>query len=290
MSSYQILTDGAQDLYPELFHSTNIRRIPMRTACGGRDFEIGDDTTRDDILTFYRLLKEQPAYTSQISPGIYEHYFEQYLEKGLDVLYLCMSGGISMQFHQSEVAAKLLQARYPERTIRCLDTRTCTAGGNLICARAEANQAAGMDLSENFDDLESFKAHIGLYGIVTELDHLHRGGRLSSVGALVGNALNIKPFLHMRDDGVLAIREKVRGAKNATKTLARTAGEDPDPAHRICYLSHADNEALCEEVKKLILEKTEIETVYTGLLNPIIGSHLGSGGISMAVLCAKPVS
>ena len=51
---------------------------------------------------------------------------------------------------------------------------------------------------------------------VDSLDHLKRGGRISSAQAFVGGLLNIKPVLHFID-GAIHPLEKVRGRRTLVK-------------------------------------------------------------------------
>ena len=48
-----------------------------------------------------------------------------------------------------------------------------------------------------------------------DLFHLHRGGRLSKTAAIVGTMINLKPVLHVDDEGHLVMLSKVRGRKKS---------------------------------------------------------------------------
>ena len=56
------------------------------------------------------------------------------------------------------------------------------------------------------------KEKMYVYLTTDTLEYLSRGGRLSSVQATVGNILNIKPVIELKD-GELKLLEKVRGKK-----------------------------------------------------------------------------
>ena len=50
---------------------------------------------------------------------------------------------------------------------------------------------------------------------VDMFDHLRHGGRVSAAAAAIGTVLQIKPMLHVSNDGKLEVVEKPRGQKKS---------------------------------------------------------------------------
>ena len=66
---------------------------------------------------------------------------------------------------------------------------------------------------------EEIKWKIAHWFTVDDLVYLKRGGRVSAAAAFAGSVLNIKPVLHMDEEGHLINMEKTRGRKGAVKRM-----------------------------------------------------------------------
>ena len=76
---------------------------------------------------------------------------------------------------------------------------------------------------------------------VDDLNHLHRGGRISKTTAVVGSMIKIKPIIHMSDEGKLVVIGKERGRKKSLVSIVRRMekqmqGYDND----IVMITHGD--------------------------------------------------
>ena len=69
------------------------------------------------------------------------------------------------------------------------------------------------------------QASYGTPFTVNDLNHLYRGGRISRTTAVVGSMLNIKPVLHVDNDGKLTAIGKVRGRKKSLQELVKLMDE-----------------------------------------------------------------
>ena len=64
-------------------------------------------------------------------------------------------------------------------------------------------QKAGKSLEETAEWLEANKLHLCHMFTVDDLNHLYRGGRVSKAAAVLGTMINIKPVLHVDNEGHL---------------------------------------------------------------------------------------
>ena len=67
--------------------------------------------------------------------------------------------------------------------------------------------------------LEDNKLHLCHWFTVEDLMFLKRGGRISAATALLGTALQIKPVMHVDNDGHLINVSKARGRKASISAL-----------------------------------------------------------------------
>lgn len=77
----------------------------------------------------------------------------------------------------------------------------------------------GADMEETARWTEEHKKNIVHLFTVDDLNHLYRGGRVSRTTAVLGGMLNIKPVLHVDDEGKLIPIGKVRGRKKSILEL-----------------------------------------------------------------------
>ena len=107
--------------------------------------------------------------------------------------------------------------------------------------RADAPEA-GASIEEVRDWVEEHKLNLAHWFTVDDLMFLFRGGRVSRTSAWAGTLLNIKPILHVDDEGHLIPMEKLRGRKKAIKGLLdhmeRTATKPV--SEQTVFITHGD--------------------------------------------------
>ena len=118
-----------------------------------------------------------------------------------------------------------------------------------------------------------------------DLNHLKRGGRVSTATAVVGTILGIKPVLHVDNEGHLIPVSKVRGRKQSLDALVKRMEETvEDPAGQVVFISHGDCLADAQYVEGQIREKLGVQQVKIGYIGPVIGAHSGPGTVALFFL------
>lgn len=283
MAAYQIFTDATADLAPSLLaRQPNVQILPMEVEIGGRSYLYGPGGT---ITTgaFYALQKAgNYASTSQINPDVYLRLFEPVLREGKDILYLCFSSGMSGTFQTAQLCAKELQAAYPDRQILCIDTLCASAGEGFLVYEAARRQTAGYTLRELAQWVEENRLKVCHWFTVDVFDHLRHGGRVSAATAVVGTALQIKPLLHVDNEGRLAVVGKPRGRKQSIRAqLAQMeAGWTPERGNLV-IVAHGDCPEGAQTLEQEIHARFPKAEVATAEIGPIIGAHTGPGMLAL---------
>ena len=209
--NYVILTDSTTDISQAIADEINVKVWPMQFELDGlayRNFPDEREMKSDD---FYDLMRSgKMPKTSQINVVDFCEYFSEYLEKGLDILYICFSSGLSGTYNNSLIAIEELKEKYPDRTVISVDSLAASMGEGLLVYLAAQQKNKGMGLQELAKWVEDNRLHLCHWFTVDDLHHLKRGGRVSAATAIVGSALNIKPVLHVDDEGHLINVSKVR--------------------------------------------------------------------------------
>lgn len=276
---YVLVTDSACDLAPALLEQWDIRLIRM-------PFLFTDDgVARQDLelplKDFYRQMREgRVAKTSAINEDAYYQMFTPILEEGKDILYLAFSSGLSVTCENSKKVAADLSSRYPERTIRSVDSLAASAGEGLFVYLAKMNREQGMTLEENAASLGKEIHHVCHWFTVEDLKYLKRGGRISTATALLGTALNVKPVLHVDDEGHLIKMSQTHGRKKSIRTMAAHLGETIREGSPV-FISNADCMEDAEFLKKILKEEYGVETTLISEIGSVIGAHSGPGTLAL---------
>jgi len=239
------------------------------------------------VKDFYdMLLAGKEPITSQVNASEYIELFSEYLDKGLDILHIEFSSGLSGSFNSARIAVEELKENYPDRKIVLIDSLCASLGYGLLVNEAIKMQKAGKSLDEVAEYIEATKLKVNHWFTVDDLNHLKRGGRVSGAAAFIGTALQIKPVLNVDDEGHLIPREKVRGRKKALNFLVdKMAEKIVNPKGQDIFISHSYCIEDAEYVAGVIKERfPEINSLTINYIGPVIGSHTGVGTVALFFL------
>lgn len=280
MSDYFISTDSTYDM-PESYRAEHDLLVhPLFYTIN--DSVYGGDHDMD-IKEFYaRLRKGEIATTMATNLEDTTVRFRTVLEQGRDILHIGFSSALSSSYNNAAVAAAELQKEFPERKIRCVDSLCASMGQGLLVHYAVQKRAAGMSVDELADWLEENKLHFCHQFTVDDLHFLQRGGRISKTVAVLGTMINVKPVLHVDDEGRLVPLKNVRGRRKALTTLVDNMAEQiPGYQNDTIFISHGDCEEDARFVGKLVTERFGITDIRYNYVSPTIGSHSGPGTVAL---------
>lgn len=281
MNDFVILTDSACDLEMEKLESLNIPCCPLTFTVAGEEKEYSNYDLQPK--EFYEKMRSGlVAKTSAINTDTFNKFFEPFLSKGNDVLYLGFSSGLSTTVNCARIAAEELSEKYPERKIKVVDTLCASAGQGLIVYLAFLEKEKGATIDEVAEFAEKTKPNICHWFTVDDLIYLKRGGRISPTVALVGSVLGIKPVLRVDDEGHLVSFSKVRGRKAAIAALAEKYAElKKENAPKKIFISHADCLDDAKTLARILGETHRVDVEIITDIGPVIGAHSGPGTLAL---------
>ena len=280
---YQIITDSGCDLPKDKLAQLGVTLVPLYVNFRNENLE---DSVDDGIKDLYDGLRAgETASTSAVNPDRWAAAMEPALQEGKDVLVLTFSSGLSTTYQSAVIAANDLQETYPQRQIKVVDSLCASLGQGLLLWYACQKQSEGMGLSELASWIEENRLHLCHWFTVDDLMYLKRGGRVSATTALLGTMLNIKPVLHMDNEGHLISMSKTRGRKAAIDALAAKVSQLGLPGqNELMYICHGDCREDAEYLAKRLKETTEVKEVFIGYTGAVIGSHSGPGTLAVFFL------
>ena len=279
--SYKIITDSSCDFTDAMCAQLGIAYAPLTVTYNGESHcNFSEETA---IKAFYNELRNGvTATTSAANPESWAAIMEPILAAGQDVLAIAFTSALSGTYQSAVIAAEDLQEKYPERKINVVDSLCAALGQGLLIWYACRKRDEGMDIDELTAWVEENKLHICHWVTVDDLSHLKRGGRISATTALVGTMLNIKPIIHVNDEGKLINVGKIRGRKGAIEHIASKVGELGEGYdNETCFVVHGDCEADANVLANILKEKYGVKNVYIGYLGPVIGAHTGPGVLAV---------
>ena len=222
------------------------------------------------------------ATTSAVNVGDYTEALTPFLEAGKDVLVLAFSSGLSATCHSAQIAAGELMEQYPDRKVYVVDTLCASLGQGLLVWYAANLKKQGKTMEEVRDWTEEHKLNLCHWFTVDDLHFLKRGGRVSAATAVVGSMLQIKPVLHVDNEGHLINMAKARGRKAALKALVDHMEQTAiDPAGQTVFISHGNAPEDAEYLAKQIRSRMKVKDIVISTIGPVIGSHSGPGTIAL---------
>lgn len=279
--NYQIITDSACDLPLDVLRELNVVTVPLIVNFRG---EARDDTVEDSqVKELYDAMRAgEMASTSAVNPEGWRGVMEPVLAAGKDALVLAFSSGLSTTYQSAVIAADELREQYPQRKIQVVDTCAAALGQGLLVWHTCKMRDAGLSLEELAAWVENARDHTCHWFTVDDLVYLKRGGRVSAATAVLGTVLNIKPVLHVDNEGHLISMVKARGRKAAINTLVAKMGElQGDWDNSTVFICHADAMEDAEKLAALVKEKYGVKDAFIGNLGAVIGSHAGPGTLAL---------
>ncbi|WP_238906325.1 DegV family protein [Clostridium sp. YIM B02506] len=282
MKDYVILTDSGCDLPKDLVKDLDVNYIGLVCLFKGSEYieDCGQSLSYKD---FYKGIREgeQPT-TGQVNSYRFAQEFEKHVEANKAVIYIAFSSALSGTYNSSLIARNEVLEKYPNADITIIDSKLASGGHGLLVYLAARKRQEGSTKEDLVKWIDETYLRVNSYFFVEDLNHLKRGGRISATSALVGGMLNIKPILHVNDEGKLINIAKAKGRKKAISTLFDYAERKMlNPEDQTIVITHADcledAETFAENLKKHLKVK-EVIINYIGLA---IGSHTGAGAMTV---------
>lgn len=293
MRQFDILADTGCDLTEALQQKYDIRLIPGHLRLPGGSEALA--YPRWDLFekdAFYADLKRRPSEYTTAPPNVAEiaRALEQSAERGRDALLLTISSGISGTFNFALQARKQVLEKYPDMTIRCVDSLRFGPGQGLMTVRAALLRADGADLDATAAWLEDNKNRYHQAGWLDDLSFVAKKGRITHPKAFFGTLAGVKPIGEFDYNGLTTVIGKVKGAQKAYEVLLRyIAGTVEKPEEQTFFIAQTNRLPQAETFKRLIEERFHPREVLIQDVHSFCGVNIGPG-LMAAYYVGKPIS
>lgn len=290
--NFEIVTDSCCNLTEEMIETFELHVLPLTFMADGEDtvYQSYLKGEKTDLSQFYTMMRQGKVFrTSLPNLADTEQLFRSLLDAGKDVLYIGFSSGLSGTYEATSLLIAQLQAEYSDRTILSVDSLAASGGEGLLVWYAVQHAEAGESITEVRTWLENNKLKLAHWFTVDDLMFLWRGGRVSKTSAWAGTLLNIKPVLHVDDEGHLIPMEKVRGRKKSLIALLdhmEKTGDAP-VSDQMIFITHGDCYDEAEWLADKIRERFGVKDIVINYVDPVIGAHSGPGTMALFFLASS---
>lgn len=283
MRDYVIVTDSAADMPKEFYKENGVVVMPLSYIMDGKTYKDGEGLSSKEY--FDAIRGGAMPTTSQVNPDEAEEYFKKILAEDKDILYIGFSSGLSGSYNSGRIAGEELSETHSEAKIITIDTLCAAMGEGLMVYQAVEMKKKGKTIDEVVSYIEENKMRVCHLFTVDDLNHLHRGGRVSKATAVIGTMVNIKPILYVNEEGKLVSLSKARGRKKSLNELVNImeerCGDFDSENQQIIAINHGDCEEDAVYVKELIEKRLGYKNCIINSLGAVIGAHTGPGLIAL---------
>lgn len=279
---YVLSTETTCDMPRDYYAQNGVNLLGLTYTINDRDYDSAAEDSLSPKEFFQAIADGAMPKTAQVSVEKAANSFEKLVKEGKDVLHLAFSSGLSGTYQSCAIAAQEVMERFPGSKIVVVDSLAASMGQGLLLHYAIQKKNEGLSLDELAKYLVDTRLKLVHNFTVNDLFHLHRGGRVSKVTAVVGMALGIKPLLHVDDEGHLINVGKTRGRKPALTWLVDKMEERMgNNINDVVFISHSACYEDAKFVADLVQKRFGIKEVVIGDIGQVIGSHTGIGTVAL---------
>lgn len=284
--SFKVLTDASCNLSLDMLNELGVVYRSLTLVMDGTEVNNYLTDEKFSFKGFYdRLRNKENIKTSLLNVEEFKAMFEEVLSGGDDILAILISSGISGTYQAAKIAADDLAEKYPERKIVVIDSLAASIGHGLLVYYAAKMQQEGKSLEETQDFIMENRLKLVHKFTVDDLFFLKRGGRLSGGVAVIGTILQIKPVLHVDNDGKLVSQSKVNGRKKSINALFDSLKDNViDPENQVMAICHGDCLEDAEYLANKVKKEYNVKDVIINYCDPVIAAHAGPGVLALFYL------
>lgn len=282
----KLIIDTGIDQNEEMRSAFDYEVVPLSIIIEGTSYLDEEEIQLDTVYNYMR--EGIVPKTSQISAESMIKILDKCVSEKEDVIYLALSSGVSGTYQLGHQILASYKEKHSELQFAAVDSKGGAGGGAMIALQILQMIQKGSSFEE-IVELAHFSAkHIAYRFTLSNLDWLVKGGRLPKVASQVGTALNIWPYLYLKD-GKIEIRKLIRGQKRVMKRIVKDiqtgVGSFTD---QTIAISHADDEERAKQIAELIQEVLPDAQIKLFKISAVLGSHLGIGGIGVFYYDEEP--
>ena len=274
----KIIADSTCDLTDGLLQAHDIGMIPLCIVMDDKSYFDRTEISPEEIFRWAEEHKTTPK-TAAISMEMAVETVRPYVEAGQDVVFFGISEDMSTTCNVMRLAAEELGTD----RVFVVDSENLSTGIGLQVLRAAEMAGAGASAEEIVERIERDRCKVRASFVVDTLTYLARGGRCSSVTALLANTLKLKPRIEVKD-GRMQVDKKYRGTLD--RVLVKYTKDMKDELlradeKRVCITQSGCDCQVVEEVRSYLAGLGRFDEIIETRAGGVISSHCGPGTLGV---------
>lgn len=204
----KIISDSTCDLSEELLLQYDIAIAPLTVSLGNRSGLDGVEISPEDIYRYVEAADQLPK-TSAVNVNFYKRLFQQWRERGYEIVHFCISSDFSSSYQNACAAALQVGGVHP------VDSRNLSTGQGLTVLKAAELARAGAAAEEIVSFCEDMIPRVEASFVANSIDYLYKGGRCSALAAFGANVFHVKPCIEVKN-GRMVPAKNYRGSIKKT--------------------------------------------------------------------------
>ena len=275
----KIVADSTCDLSKELIEKYEIQVAPLHIVLGEKEYKDGEEITPDEIYAWAEENEDTPK-TSAIGFEDVMKVMKPLVDTQDEMIVFTISGKMSTTVNVFRMVAEELEV---EDRVSIIDSANLSTGAGLMVIKAATMLQEGKDRNEICKTVEAMKEKIKASFVVDTLTYLHRGGRCSSVAALVGGVLKLHPRIVV-SEGAMSADKKYRGKMEKVILDYVTDMKETmlEADKERVFLTHSGcNQEMIDKVYSYLKELNYFEEILITRAGGVISSHCGPGTLGV---------
>ncbi|MDQ1146440.1 DegV family protein with EDD domain [Bacillus sp. SORGH_AS 510] len=273
------ITDTTASLSKEFIEQHHIHVIPLHVVINDEFYKETVDISEEE---FYERMKNEEGKFQSSQPSISD-FVDLYskLKEEYDFGVAIHASSLLTGTYQSSVMA----AEMEDFKLYAFDSQTGSFPLSFLVKRGIELAEQGVEINDIMSHLNGLLDKTRLYLIPSNLDQLHKSGRVSGSQKIIASLFNIKPILSI-EEGAAKIKDKVRTDKKVIAWLVNKLKEDLETKTvKKVAIVHANDIKKATELEKVMKETfPTIETEILMLIT-VAGVHTGVGTIGLSWVC-----
>ncbi len=271
----KIVTDSTADIPLELVGELDIRIVPLYVNFQGKTYRDNVDISREEL---YSRMISSPILptTSQPSPADFTRLYLELSCESREIVSIHLGSKLSGTYAAALAAGEMVKDKCH---VEVVDSSLVSGALGLVVISAGRLARAGGSLEMVLANIKDVISRVRAYGLLESFKYVLHGGRLNVVGSLLGNVLNVKPFLKMRDGMVHLggiLRTRSQGLDKIFNLIKDT------PALEDVIISHSTTPDEILKLKERFGSLVGNGRLYVSRLAPVLGVHGGPGTLVVA--------
>ncbi|MDN3015206.1 DegV family protein [Paenibacillus sp. BSR1-1] len=273
------ITDTTSSLSKEFIQQHHVHVIPLHVVINDEFYKETIDISEQE---FYDRMKNEDGKFQSSQPSIND-FVELYrqLKEDYDFGIAIHASSLLTGTYQSSVMA----ADMEDFKLFAIDSQTGSYPLSFLIKRGIELVEQGLDIHDVVAALNYYREDTRLFLVPSNLDQLHKSGRVSGSQKLLASLFNIKPILSI-EEGAAKIKDKVRTDKKSQAWLVNKLKEDLESKKvQKVAIVHANDLDRAIGLEKLVNESFPgIETENLMLIT-VAGVHTGVGTLGLSWVC-----